>query len=110
MGFEKLLPKNIIYQDYEEFDNEKFWADICISDFDTSGLEGFKNTNFCIFNKNEPIKRKHFRANEDPFAAKDIHKSIKKRSKPFLTEKFTYYHTIFVKYYKEIPTIHILII
>ena len=46
----------------------------------TTDLEGFMKTEFHIFNKHAPIKRKYIRANEAPFIAKDFHKAIMKRS------------------------------
>ena len=52
----------------------------------TTDLEGFMKTEFHIFNKHAPIKRKYIRANEAPFMTKDLHKAIMKRSK--LRNKF----------------------
>ena len=46
----------------------------------TTDLEGLMKTEFHIFNKHAPIKRKYIRANEAPFIAKDFHKAIMKRS------------------------------
>ena len=80
-GFQKLPPKIVNSWDYKNFDNLKFRLDISKFDFDTSDLEGFKNTIFCIFNKHAPIKRKYVRANEAPFMTKELHKAIMKRSK-----------------------------
>ena len=85
-GFQKLPPKIVNSWDYKNFDNLKFRLDISKFDFDTSDLEGFKNTIFCIFNKHAPIKRKYVRANEAPFMTKGLHKAIMKRSK--LRNKF----------------------
>ena len=86
MGFQKLPTKIVNYQDYKNFDNEKFRSDIPKSDFDASDLEGFRNIIFCIFNKHAPIKRKYILANEAPFMTKKFHKAIMKRSK--LRNKF----------------------
>ena len=52
----------------------------------TTDLEGFMETVFCIFNKHTPIKRKYICVNEAPFMTKDLHKAIMKSSK--LRNKF----------------------
>ena len=52
----------------------------------TTDLEGLMKTEFHIFNKHAPIKRKYIRANEAPFMTKYLHKAIVKRSK--LRNKF----------------------
>ena len=71
----------------------------------TTDLEGFMKTVFCIFNKRAPIKRKYIRGNEVPFMTKDLHKAIMKRSKlrkmflksRNLSGRKTYHKKIFVK-------------
>ena len=57
IGFQKLPPNIVNYQDYKNFDNQKFRSYISKFDFDASDLERFKNTIFCIFNKHAPIKK-----------------------------------------------------
>ena len=52
----------------------------------TTDLEGLMKTEFHIFNKHAPIKRKYIRANEAPFMTNDLHKAIMKISK--LRSKF----------------------
>ena len=69
MGFQKLPPKIVNYQDYKSFDTE-----------------GFKNTIFCILNKHFHYKRKYLRANKVPFMIKELRKAMMKR--PKLRNKF----------------------
>ena len=69
MGFQKLPPKIVNYQDYKSFDTE-----------------GFKNTIFCILNKHFHYKRKYLRANKVPFMIKELRKVMMKR--PKLRNKF----------------------
>ena len=83
MSFQKLQPK-INYRDYKNFDNEKFRSDIWKMNLNTTDLEGFMKTVFCIFNKH--IRIKYIRASEAPLMTKDLHKAIMKRSK--LRNKF----------------------
>ena len=72
----------------------------------TTDLEGFKKTVFCIFNKHALIKRKYIRADEALFMTKELHKAIMKRSKLrnrflneglFLIGKLLHHKKIFVK-------------
>lgn len=74
MGFQKLPPKIVNYQDYKSFDTE-----------------GFKNTIFCILNKHFHYKRKYLRANKVPFMIKELRKVMMKR--PKLRNKFLEFKT-----------------
>ena len=86
MGFQRVPPKLVNYQDYKNFDNEKFGADACKFDFNACDLERFKNTIFSFFNKLPFIERKYIRVKESPFMTKELHKAIIKRYK--LRNKF----------------------
>ena len=58
MSFQKQQPKIINNIDYKNFDNEKFWSDICKMNLNATALERFMKTVFHIFNKHAPIKIK----------------------------------------------------
>ena len=85
-SFQKREPRIIKYRDYKNFDNNKFKSEILKCSFNYTDLRTFKETVFHKFNKYAPIKRKHVRANEGPFMAKELHKAIPKRSR--LRNKF----------------------
>ena len=70
MGFQKLKPKIIFYQDYKNFDYVKFRYDIVTATSNADTLDMYKNTIFNIFNCHVPIKKKYIRANEVPFMSK----------------------------------------
>ena len=91
MSFQKSKPQIITYQNYKNYDNDVLRSEIqTFCSLNETNLGLFKESNFCIFNKLAPIRKKYLRANEAPFMTKELHNAIMKRSRyrnKFLKEK-----------------------
>ena len=81
IGFQKLMPKLIVYRDYKNFDSSKFRSDIVTATCNLDNFSTYKSTTFNIVNHHIPINKKYIRANEAPFISKEFHKAIMKRSR-----------------------------
>ena len=70
MNFQKQKPQIIAYRDYKKFYNNAFRYDREKCSFNKADLKTFKETEFCIFNKHAPMKRKYVREIEAPCMTK----------------------------------------
>jgi len=84
--YEKIPPKNFIYRDMKNFNEELFINDI--KNIPMSELHRFENpftgyeTLFkCIVDRHCPIKTKTVRGNDKPFMTKELSKAMKDRSR-----------------------------
>ena len=109
---QKLKPQLITYRNYKNFNNDRFQEDIKTCEFDTNGINSFKETILSVFKKYVPIKKKYIRANEASFMTKNLHKEIRKRlrlrnkymkSQPLTDRKNYNIHRNFVRNFQELP-------
>ena len=62
MEFQKPRPQVITYRNYNNFDNDKFQADLKTCRYSESDVNSFQETFFSVFNKYAPIKKKYIEA------------------------------------------------
>ena len=82
MSFQKCKPQIIIYWKYKNNDNDVFRFEIqsfCFLKETDLGL--FKESIFCIFKKQSPIRKIYLPANEASFMTKELHNDIMKKSR-----------------------------
>ena len=80
--FEKSMPKEIIYRDYKNFNEDNFNEEIrkkC-SIHRIKNYEDFEKNYLDVLNKQAPRKKKILRANHAPYVTKLMRKAIMKRS------------------------------
>ena len=80
MSYQKCKPHIITYRNYKSYDNVAYISEVqsfCSLNGTDSGL--FKESIFCIFNKEHLSKKKNLRANEATFMTKELKNAIMKR-------------------------------
>ena len=80
--FSKKGPKELMYRDFKNFDQEIFTQELrtSLSSETVHDYTSFEDNFLGVFNKNAPLKKKVLRENHAPFVTKVIRKAIVKRS------------------------------
>ena len=80
--FSKTGPKEMMYRDYKNFDQDIFSQELCTSLSLETVLDynSFEENFSGVLNKHAPLKNKVLRANHAPYVAKGLRKAITKRS------------------------------
>ena len=80
--FSKKGPKELMYSDLKNFDQEIFTLEFrtSVSSETVHDYASFEDSFLGVFNKNAPLKKKVLRANHTPFVTKIIRKAMMKRS------------------------------
>ena len=95
--FPKCEPKQIIYRNYKNFNDEIFRHDLktalaCKRNNNYDQYEHFEKHFLQILNKHAPMKTKTVRANDVPYLTKKMRKAIMKRS--YLEKRFHQNRTV----------------
>ena len=78
--FDKRDPKQIMYRNYKNFNDEAFRSELEEETQHTDTWSNFESKFLKTLNKHAPIKKKTIRANHAPFMSKKIRKAIMKRT------------------------------
>ena len=80
--FSKTGPKEMMYRDYKNFDQDIFSQDVRTSSSSETVHEhtSFERNFLRVLNKHVPLKRKVLRANHAPYVTKAFRKAIMKKS------------------------------
>ena len=80
--FSKTGPKEMMYRDYKNFDQDIFSQELCTSLSSETVLDytSFEENFLGVLNKRAPLKKKVLRANHAPYVTKALRKAIMKRS------------------------------
>ena len=84
--FPKSKPKEIVYRNYKNFDNNAFGSDLkkgirlANSDDSAIGYKDFENIFLNVLNTHAPLKKKYIRANTAPYMNKTLRKAMTRRS------------------------------
>ena len=80
--FSKTLPKDMMYRDYKNFDQDIFTQELrtSLSSEAIPEYTSFEHNFLGVLNKQVPLKKKVLRANHAPYVTKPLRKAIMKRS------------------------------
>ena len=80
--FSKTGPKEMMYRDYKNFDQDIFSQELCTSLSSETVLDytSFEKNFLGVLNKHAPLKKKILRANHASYVTKALRKAIMKRS------------------------------
>ena len=79
--FEKRNPKEVVYRDYKNFDNNIFRNDLNRVIEDSQDWAAYEKNILSVLDRHAPVKRKTIRANHKPYITKQIRKAIMTRTR-----------------------------